>query len=136
VKSGQWPGKQIMDDNKKANDYRDLLVWQKGLGLTKQIYQLTQSLPNEERYGLTSQIRRAAVSVPSNIAEGQARSGKKEFIHFLYVARGSLAEIDTQCIIAKDLGYISQNQHMDIYKNIDELKRMLYSLIGKLSGSR
>ena len=125
-----------MNDEKKINDYRDLLVWQKGLGLAKQIYQLTQSFPNEERYGLTTQIRRAAVSIPSNIAEGQARSGKKEFIQFLYFARGSLAEIDTQCLIAKDLGYVSEKQYEDIYTTIDELKRMLYSLVNKLGGSR
>ena len=137
--SGQWPvvsGQKKMNGEKKINDYRDLLVWQKGLGLAKQIYQLTQSYPNEERFGLTSQIRRAAVSVPSNIAEGQARSGKKEFIQFLYIARGSLAEIDTQCLIAKDLGYLSDKQYEEIYSNIDELKRMLYSLIDKLGGLR
>ena len=133
--SGQWSEKN-MNDEKNINDYRVLLVWQKGLGLAKQIYQLTQSFPNEERYGLTTQIRRAAVSIPSNIAEGQARSGKKEFIQFLYFARGSLAEIDTQCLIAKDLGYVSEKQYEDIYTTIDELKRMLYSLVNKLGGSR
>jgi four helix bundle protein len=136
VVSGQWSEKSEMNDEKKINDYRDLLVWQKGIGLAKQIYQLTQPFPNEERFGLISQIRRAAVSVPSNIAEGQARSGKKEFIQFLYISRGSLAEIDTQCLIAKELGYLTDKQYEDIYSRIDELKRMLYSLIDKLGSSR
>ena len=96
----------------KVNTYRDLVVWQKGLGLCRVLYQLTQapSFPTEEKYGLVAQIRRAAVSVPSNIAEGQARQGRKEFARFLYVARGSLAELDTQCILSRDLGYISSKQ--------------------------
>ena len=120
----------------KINSYRDLLVWRKGLELAQQLYKTTQSFPQEDRYGLISQIRRAAISVPSNIAEGQARYGQREFIQFLYIAKGSLAELDTQCIIAQELGYVEKQQNESVLLKIDELQRMLYCLIEKLGGSR
>ena len=120
----------------KINSYRDLLVWQKGLALSYDLYEVTQSFPDKERYGLISQIRRAAVSVPSNIAEGQARYGQKEFVHFLYIAKGSLAELDTQCLIAQHLSYISEEKCKYVLSKIHEIQRMLYSLINKLGGSK
>jgi len=120
----------------KINSYRDLLVWQKGLELAYLLYEITRSFPQEEKFGLTSQIRRAAVSIPSNIAEGQARYGKKEFIRYLYIAKGSLAELDTQCLIARELGYVEEPQIKPILLQIDELQRMLYSLIEKLGGAK
>jgi len=130
VVSGEWK----MQD--KINDYRDLVIWQKGLELSLNLYKVTKSFPQEERYGLISQIRKAAVSVPSNIAEGQARYSKKEFVRFLYFAKGSLAELDTQCIMAKELEYITENTYKGLSSKIDELQRMIFSLIRKLEGSR
>jgi len=87
----------------KVKNYRDLLVWKQGIELVKLIYKITQQFPKEEIYGLTSQIRRSAVSIPSNIAEGHARDSLKEYIQFLSVAAGSLAELQTQLVIAKEL---------------------------------
>jgi four helix bundle protein len=86
--------------------YRDLVVWQKAMELVTEIYKATERFPKEEIYGLTSQLRRAAISVPSNIAEGQGRLTKKEFHHFLGYARGSLLEMETQLLIAQNLGYL------------------------------
>jgi four helix bundle protein len=93
-----------MSGQSKIGSYRDLLVWRKGIDLVRSIYQITQTFPQDERFGLTSQIRRAAVSVPSNIAEGQARHTTREFIHFVSTAEGSIAEVDTQLVIAIELG--------------------------------
>src|SRR5271170_8467159 len=90
--------------------YRDLAVWKKSMSLVLDIYSNTQTFPKIETYGLTSQLRRAAVSIPSNIAEGQARLSTGEFKHFLGNARGSLAEVETQILIAKDLSYLEENQ--------------------------
>jgi four helix bundle protein len=102
------------------------------MDLVKRLYLLTQSFPSEERFGLVSQIRRAAVSVPSNIAEGQARGGKKEFTQFLYIAKGSLAELDTQIELAKEIGFINADDSKEIGQSIAELQRMLHSLIQKV----
>lgn len=112
-------------------DYRDLLVWQKAMVYAKEIYQLTKSFPKEEQFGLTSQIRRAAVSVPYNIAEGHARLGK-EFAHFLSIARGSLAESECQLILSVDLGYLKKETTKNALSLADELKRMIPTLIRRL----
>lgn len=88
----------------------DLLVWQEAIQLVKMVYEVTAGFPRDELYGLTSQMRRAAVSVPSNIAEGAARFGTKEFLQFLAIARGSLSEIETQIIIANRLGFIGNRK--------------------------
>ena len=95
-------------DRTKAGGYRDLLVWQKGIALVKTIYEITRAFPDEERFGLISQMRRAAISIPSNIAEGQARKTTAEFVHFLSTAEGSLAELDTQLTVSGELGYSSR----------------------------
>jgi len=92
----------------KVQGYKDLLVWQKGIQLAKEIYRITQTFPSAEKFGLVSQMRRAAVSIPSNIAEGQARHTTKEFVQFVSHAEGSLAEMDTQLILALELGYCSE----------------------------
>jgi len=89
--------------SKEIKNHKDLEVWKKSMDLVSNIYKITEPFPNKELYGLTNQIRRAAVSVPSNIAEGAARSSKKEFIQFLYIALGSLSELETQIIIANSL---------------------------------
>ena len=89
-----------------SHSYRDLIVWQKAITMVTHIYEATQSFPRQETYGLTSQIRRSAVSVASNIAEGQGRLSRREFHHFLGVARGSLIEMETQMVIAENLGFL------------------------------
>jgi len=93
--------------SKEIRNHKDLEVWKKSMDFVSNIYKITESFPNKEVYGLTNQIRRAAVSVPSNIAEGAARSSKKEFIQFLYIALGSLSELETQIIIANRLEYLN-----------------------------
>ena len=117
----------------KAQSYKDLLVWQKGITLTKLLYELTGRFPTEEKFGLVSQIRRAAVSVPSNIAEGQARHTTGEFIQFISHAEGSVAELDTQLIIAVELGFARADAAAPAFQVIDELRRMLNGLRRKLS---
>src|SRR6266446_9707604 len=87
--------------------YTDLVAWQKAMDLVEQVYKLTKSFPREELYGLTSQLRRAAISIPSNIAEGHCRNGSREFVHHLSIALGSLGETETQIMIAQRLGYIA-----------------------------
>lgn len=114
------------------SSYKELLVWQKSIQLVTDIYKLTKTFPNEENYGLVSQIQRAAVSIPSNIAEGNDRNSKKEFVHFLYIARGSLAELETQIIIAERLEYINQNQSTEILNNCHEIGKMINGLLIKL----
>ena len=122
-----------MDRKKsKVKYYRDLQVWQKGIELVKEIYLLTKQFPKEEIYGLSSQIRRASVSIPSNIAEGQARKHTAEFRQFLYIALGSLGEVDTQLEVAIQLSYLSQNDIPKAANLVLELRKMLYSLINKL----
>ena len=113
--------------------YRDLLVWQKGMELARQVYQLAKTFPDDERFGLVSQMRRAAVSVPSNIAEGQARQGRREFVQFLSHAEGSLAELDTQITLATDLKYCSVLDTEPCVRQIEELQRMIASLRRKIA---
>lgn len=117
-----------------SKSYKDLLVWRKALDLVKQVYRLTAEFPKSERLALSHQIRRAAVSVPSNIAEGQARQHTKEFRQFLYVALGSLAELDTQLIIAFELAYIQESDLTEPNALIVEVRKMLSGLVSKLRG--
>jgi four helix bundle protein len=117
----------------KTKSYKDLLVWRKGIDLVKETYLLTSQFPPEERFGLSVQMRRAAVSVPSNIAEGQARKSSAEFKQFLSIAQGSLAELETQLTITSELRLCSERQTEASVKRIDELQRMLRSLQKKLS---
>ncbi len=112
--------------------FKDLIAWQKAMDLVEQIYRLTGAFPTGENYGLSNQLRRAAVSVASNIAEGQARSSKKGFRHFLRTARGPLAEIENQVLIAQRLGYINRNICDRCIGQIKELGRILAGLISSL----
>jgi four helix bundle protein len=114
-----------MSDEKKASSYRDLIVWQKGMTLVKRMYQITATFPVDERFGLVTQMRRAAVSVPSNIAEGQARHTTGEFVQFVSHAEGSVAELDTQLILAIELGYCTESEVGDVFQLIVELQKML-----------
>lgn len=113
--------------------YKDLIVWQKGIELVEAVYRLTKMFPKEEIYGLTSQLRRAAVSVPSNIAEGQARSSTAEFVNFLSIARGSLSEVETQLIIAHRLEYLDTAQLNEVLSIHDEVSKILPALMEKLA---
>ncbi|HTE91877.1 MAG TPA: four helix bundle protein [Terriglobales bacterium] len=117
---------------KKPGSYRDLIVWQKSMALARQVYELTQGFPAEEKFGLTSQMRRAAVSIPSSIAEGQAPRGTREFIQFIAQAEGSPAELDTQLTLAIDLGHVEATPTEKAVALIEELRRMLNALRRKL----
>ena len=108
------------------------MVWQKGMALVKRIYVITRGFPNDERFGLVSQMRRAAVSIPSNIAEGQARHSTGEFVQFLSHAEGSVAELNTQLILSNELGYCSKDQTSEANALVRELRRMLNALRRKL----
>jgi four helix bundle protein len=114
--------------------HKDLLVWQKSVALASKVYNATSELPDDERYGLTRQIRRSAVSVASNIAEGAARGRRAEFIHFLNIARGSLTELETQVLIAANLQML--NSQLRLEEDILEVGRMLTALIRRLTEQR
>ncbi len=108
--------------------YKSLVVWQKSILLVKLLYQLTNAFPNEEKFGLTSQIRRAAVSVPSNIAEGQARRTTGDYVRFVSIAEGSLAELETQLIISIDLGLCTAIETGECLGILTEVRKMLNAL--------
>ena len=116
----------------KIRSFRDLVVWQKGIELVKEVYKITKSFPKDEQYGLSSQMRRAAVSVPSNISEGHRKRSTKEYKQFLNIALGSCGELETQVVIAKELNYISINEEDFLTERIDHICRMLVSLDKKL----
>ncbi|MFC1712086.1 four helix bundle protein [Candidatus Poribacteria bacterium] len=106
--------------------HKDLNVWKQSIDLAKEVYSLTRDFPKEEIHGLVSQMRRAAVSVPSNIAEGAARNSRKEFIRFLYISLGSLAELETQLLLSKELGFCKSD---GIDEDIEKIRKMLFGLI-------
>jgi four helix bundle protein len=114
------------------DNFRDLNVWQKAVELATKIYQATDHFPKTENYGLTSQIRRSAVSISSNIAEGAGRRSHKEFRQFLDVATGSCYELETQLTISKNLGYIDQELFQTLKKSLIEIQKMIYALINSL----
>ena len=115
-----------------SGSYKDLIVWQKSIVLVREIYELTKTFPDEEKFGLVSQMRRAAVSVPSNIAEGQARRTTPDFVRFVSNAEGSLAELDTQLILALQLGFCNEARSEKCFDLIEENKKMLNALRRKL----
>lgn len=110
--------------------HHELLLWQESMNFVELVYRVTSEFPEDERFGLVSQMQRAAVSVPSNIAEGAGRSGSKEFLRFLYIARGSLCEVETQFQIAQRLGYISNME--DVTNHMDTLFGLMGGLINSL----
>ena len=112
--------------------HKELIAWQKGIQLVKEVYRLTQSYPKEEVFGLTSQIRRCAVSIPSNIAEGCARRSDKELIQFLHIALGSAAELETQLIISKELSYLTDENFNTISSLNNEVIRLLSALLNRI----
>ncbi len=113
--------------------HKDLDIWKRGIGFVEQIYKATRDFPKTEVYGLSSQMRRASVSYPSNIAEGAARSSKKEFIQFLYIALGSLSEVETQVVIAEKLKYLQTDV---LLEEIEALRRMTLNFIKYLKSER
>jgi four helix bundle protein len=115
--------------------HRDLIVWQKAMDLVEAVYTATASFPKEETYGLTSQIRRAVVSIPANIAEGQGRRLSKEYLYFLANARGSLLELDTHLEIAVRLRYLEVKKHSALKERLDDVGRMLNGLMRAVEAS-
>jgi four helix bundle protein len=117
--------------NNGLKTHKDLDVWNKAIDLAEQLYLLTGRFPKEEQFGLTSQLRRAAVSIASNIAEGAARNSNKEFLQFLYIALGSAAEIETQLLLAKRLKFLKED---NLFDEIEAIRKMLLGLIKFLKG--
>jgi len=116
-----------------AQHYKDLVAWRKAMELVNAIYDATDTFPKRETYSLADQLRRAAVSIPSNIAEGQAHYSHREFLHYLRHARGSLAELETQVLIAQCRNYLAAPQVSDLLRRADELSRILSGLINSLT---
>jgi len=112
--------------------HKNLDVWKRSMGLAKLIYKVTSQFPSTEQFGLVSQMRRAVVSIPSNIAEGAARSGKREFLQFLNIAQGSVSELDTQVELAKELGFLDQQSYDDSLNELKIISKQLYGLAKKI----
>lgn len=123
VASGEW-----REDHMTVKSFNELIVWQKGVDSVEAVYAATSKFPRDEIYGLTSQLRRAAVSIPANIAEGQARQSTRDFLHFLSIARGSVAEVETHLIIAQRLRYITDEQNSVLLERLTEIARLLRGL--------
>jgi four helix bundle protein len=119
-----------------VKDFRNLKVWNRAHALTLEVYRITRSFPTEERYGLTSQIRRCSASIAANVAEGCGRRGNGEFHRFLQIASGSASELDYQLLLAHDLSLIEDGVYQSIYKKLGELRRMLTSLILRVDSER
>ncbi len=113
-------------------NHKDLILWRKALDLAVLVHQLSAALPRSETYGLVSQLRRAATSVPSNVAEGYARRSTKEFIYFLHVALGSMAELETQLLLAQRVGYLSESEVTNLQDRIEEVGRVLHAVVAAL----
>jgi four helix bundle protein len=110
-------------------DFHGLLVWQKSHSLTLTVYRMTKAFPTDERFGITSQLRRSASSIPANLAEGCGRGGEPEFARFAQIAMGSAAEVEYHLLLAKDLGYITEEHFATTTRDVQEVKRMLASLL-------
>jgi four helix bundle protein len=115
-----------------GRSFRDLIAWQKAMDLVDEIYSVTKLWPREEMFGLTAQIRRAAISVTSNIAEGQGRSGSREFLHHLSMAHGSLSEVENLLVVAQRQGYLDEPAVNLLFDRVEEARRLLRGLIRKL----
>lgn len=120
----------------EIKSHKDLIVWKKSVALSLSIYRLTEKFPQRELYGLASQMRRAAVSIPSNIAEGKSRRTRADFAHFLHMALGSASELETQLLIARELEFYSELQYKEINSLLSEVSKMLRAIIEKLAARR
>ncbi|NLL15311.1 MAG: four helix bundle protein [Fibrobacter sp.] len=118
---------------KSLKTYRELTVWQKSIDLTVKVYKLTRFFPAEEKFGIISQMRRAASSIPANIAEGQARNTKGEFLQFLGIARGSVAELETFVTLSEKLEFLNQKDSEILFHDLEEINKMLHGLTKSLS---
>lgn len=118
---------------KQIQNYKDLIVWQKSVDLSVLIYEITEKFPKEEMYGLSSQMRRASISIASNIAEGKQRGTKKDFLHFLRISKGSASELETQIVISKKLNFSKNINYSKIEDTLEEVMKMLRGIIYKLS---
>jgi four helix bundle protein len=116
--------------------HHNLEVWKRSLDFVTKMYKITANFPADEKFGLVSQMRRAAVSIPSNIAEGAARNSKKEFINFLHIAQGSTAELETQILISWNLNFVTQSQAQPLLKELEEISRMIIGLQKSLRFSK
>jgi len=123
----------MTEEKQKIRTFRDLLIWQKSIKLVTQIYEVTKIFPKEEAFGLTSQMRRCAVSIPSNIAEGHGRNSTRDYLRFFQIATGSLYELQTQLVIANNLSFFSEEAFISLEENAREIERMLSSFVRKLS---
>ena len=121
--------------NAEIKSHKDLIVWQKAVDLSMLIYKLTNTFPQREIYGLSSQMRRAAISIASNIAEGRARHTRKDFSHFLHMAFGSAVELETQLLIAKRLSFLGDNEYTKTNSLLSEVSKMLRAMIDKLGST-
>lgn len=113
-------------------NFKELLVWQKSIDFVTEIYRTTETFPKAEIYGLVSQIRRAAISIPSNIAEGNSRRSKPDYLQFLKISRGSCAEVETHLVISKNLKFLNENEYLKLNERIIEISKMLNGLINAL----
>ena len=116
----------------KVDSHKDLIVWQKSIELCKEVYQITEQFPQREVYALASQMRRAAVSISSNIAEGRSRGTSKDFSYFLRIAYGSASELETQLLISKELLFCAEGRYLTINGLLTEVSKMLHAMIKKL----
>ncbi|MCX7647345.1 MAG: four helix bundle protein [Elusimicrobiales bacterium] len=123
----------IFSEEDKIKSYEKLKIWQDSIIFVKNIYKLTEKFPKEEMFGIISQIRRASISVPSNIAEGWTRRHTKEYMNFLSISLGSLSEVHTLLVISKEIGYISDKDISEVSDEINKLKKMIYASINSLS---
>ena len=130
MKGSRGPG--VKGSSEMLKNYKELKVWQKSYQLCLHIYKETKRFPKDEMYGLTSQIRRSAVSIPSNIAEGYGRKTTLDYVKFLYIAYGSVCELETQTMISGDLGYVVKERLQEIRQEIGDVERMLKALIKSL----
>lgn len=115
-----------------VRSYRDLIAWQKAMALAVTIYRVTEQFPQREQFGLSNQLRRAATSVPSNIAEGQGRASTNDYVHFLHISRGSLQELETQVLLAQQLNYLSVQESESVLTQSSEVSRLISGLISSL----
>jgi four helix bundle protein len=116
-------------------NFKELLVWQKSIELVTEIYRTTDAFPKDETFGLRSQIRRASVSIPSNIAEGNSRRSKPDYLQFLKISRGSCAEVETQLIISRNLNFLHEANYLKLNQDITEISKMLNGLINSLKAT-
>lgn len=127
-----WKEKSKMEKDKEVRAHKNLDVWKRSMELAKLVYQATSGFPSSEQFGLVSQMRRAVISIPSNLAEGAARAGKREFLQFINIAQGSASELDTQVELADQLGLMNQKNYNEIQEELKIISKQLFGLAKKV----